>query len=158
MAESEHSVKIKIEGNSTSAEGAFSRVRAAVTRTVNVLSSVKTAVSKLMGAFSTFGMAVQGVISLVNAVKWLYDKLTETARFVAKLKWDIEMRTADAAELGAAETDRERAAVYARRERRETAAFDAAKAKVEAETAKSVGERDETMIARWREDMARAPD
>lgn len=158
MAESEHSVKINIEGNSTSAEGAFARVKAAVTRAEKALLSVRSAVNRLMTAFGTFGMAVQGVISLVNAVKWLYDKLTESARFVAKLKWDIEMRAADAAELGAAETDRERAAVYARRERRETAAFDAAKAKVDAETAKSVGERDETMIARWREDMARAPD
>lgn len=69
---------------------------------------------------------------------------------------EIRARAADAAELGAAETDRERAAVYGRRERRETAAFDAAKAKVEAETAKPIGERDETMIARWREDMARS--
>ena len=87
--------------------------------------------------------------------KAVADERAATETFAKRLD-EIRARAADAAELGAAETDRERAAVYGRRERRETAAFDAAKAKVEAETAKPIGERDETMIARWREDMAKS--
>ena len=151
MADDEHNVTININGNANVAVNSLNKVRGA-------LASLENGVKLVSGALAKLNWVVQSVQMIIRGVEWLRDKLTETARFVAKLKWDIEMRAADAAELGAAETDRERAAVYGRRERRETAAFDAAKAKVEAETAKSVGERDETMIARWREDMARAPD
>lgn len=88
MADSNtHEIKIVINGDSNAAVGALKRV-------VTALHSVRSAASKLMSVFGIFGMAVHGVQSLINAVKWLTNKLTEASRELAKFKWDTEMRNA----------------------------------------------------------------
>lgn len=88
MADSDtHETKIVINGDSSAAVGALKRV-------VTALHSVRSAASKLMSAFGVFGMAVQGVQSLIRGFQWLKEKITETAREIAKIKWDFEMRNA----------------------------------------------------------------
>lgn len=88
MADSNtHETKIVIEGDSSKAVGALGRVTAA-------LHTVRSAVSKVTMALGLIGLAINGVQSLIKGFQWLKDKVTETAREIAKFKWDTEMRNA----------------------------------------------------------------
>ena len=87
MADETHETKIVITGDEKGATSALSRV-------MSSLNGVRTAASGVMKTLGMLNWAVQAVQMLVGAAQKLYDKLTETARVVAKLKWDIEMRAA----------------------------------------------------------------
>lgn len=87
MADSEHNVTININGNANVAVRAINGVKTA-------LLSARSAVNGFLRAFGVFGMGIQGVQLLIRGFSWLKDKVTETAREIAKFKWDLEMRNA----------------------------------------------------------------
>lgn len=87
MADSEHNVTININGNANVAVRAINGVKTA-------LLSARSAVNGFLKAFGVFGMGIQGVQLLFRGFSWLKDKITETARELAKFRWDLEMRNA----------------------------------------------------------------
>lgn len=81
MAEDTHETKIRITGDESSAVRSISAV-------VGGLNRVRAAVSNVMRALGVIGFAVHGVEMIVDVFRKVRDKITETERALAKVRWD----------------------------------------------------------------------
>ena len=87
MADETHETKIVVSGDASGASKALSLVGEKINGVLKAVGNVTKFLSRL-------NWAVTAVTTLVGVVQKLHDKLTETARAVAKFKWDVEMRNA----------------------------------------------------------------
>ena len=87
MADETHETKIVVSGDASGASKALSLVGEKINGVLKAVGNVTKFLSRL-------NWAVMAVTTLVGVVQKLHDKLTETARAVAKFKWDVEMRNA----------------------------------------------------------------
>lgn len=88
MADSEHNVKININGDSASAVGALSRVKTAL----GGISTVAASVSKALGWIH---LAANGLNMLVRGFTWLKDKIGETERKAREFREEFERSRID---------------------------------------------------------------
>lgn len=87
MAESTHETTIVISGNANGAVSAFARV-------TNSIKAARTSIGHFISLFSRLNWVVSSVKNVIDAFKWLRDKITEASRELAKFKFDLAMRSA----------------------------------------------------------------
>lgn len=84
MADSEHNVTININGNANVAVNALNKVKSG-------LGGVGRAISMVSGALGKINWAINGIRMIIDGFTWLKDKITETAREIAKMRFDAVM-------------------------------------------------------------------
>lgn len=83
MADSEHNVKIRITGIAGSAVSAFAKVTSS-------LNSIRIAASKVMTAFGVFGMAINGINTLIDGYRRLKEWMGRAAEQAKAVRHEIE--------------------------------------------------------------------
>lgn len=101
MADNTHETKIVISGDDSGATGALNRVKGLLNSgVIGALKGVRTAIARVMNALGVFGMAVSGIMLVVEG----YKKLTEWANRAAKAA--AQMRIASVFKDAASAMDR----------------------------------------------------
>ena len=86
MADNTHETKIVISGDASGATSALNRVKDLVGKgLIGTLHGLREAVSKVMGAFGLFGLAVQGVQALIEGYKKLHEWMNRAAKAAAEI-------------------------------------------------------------------------
>ena len=86
MADNTHETKIVISGDASGATSALNRVKDLVGKgLIGTLHGLREAVSKVMGAFGLFGLAVQGVQALIECYKKLHEWMNRAAKAAAEM-------------------------------------------------------------------------
>lgn len=104
MADNTHETKIVISGDASGATSALKRVQDLVGKgLIGTLNGLREAVSKVMGAFGLFGLAVQGVQALIEGFKKIHEWMNRAATAakalreeLAKTKYDTQVAHAAA--------------------------------------------------------------
>lgn len=87
MADNTHETKLVISGDASGATSALNRVKDLVGKgLIGTLNGVREAVSKVMGAFGLFGLAVQGVQALIEGYKKLHEWMKRAAKAAAEMR------------------------------------------------------------------------
>ena len=87
MADNTHETKIVISGDASGATSALNRVKDLVGKGfIGTLNGVREAVSKVMGAFGLFGLAVQGIQALIEGYKKLHEWINRAAKAAAEMR------------------------------------------------------------------------
>lgn len=87
MADNTHETKLVISGDASGATNALNRVKDLVGKGfIGTLNGVREAVSKVMGAFGLFGLAVQGVQALIEGYKKLHEWMNRAAKAAAEMR------------------------------------------------------------------------
>lgn len=87
MADNTHETKIVISGDASGATSALNRVKDLVGKgLIGTLHGLREAVSKVMGAFGLFGLAVQGVQALIEGFKKIHEWINRAAKAAAEMR------------------------------------------------------------------------
>ena len=87
MADNTHETKIVISGDDSGATGALNRVKGLLDGgIVGALKGVRTAIAGVMRALGVFGMAVSGIMLVVEGYRKLTDWMNRAARAAAELR------------------------------------------------------------------------
>ena len=87
MADNTHETKLVISGDASGATSALSRVKDLVGKgLIGTLHGLREAVSKVMGAFGLFGLAVQGVQALIEGFKKIHEWMNRAAKAAAEMR------------------------------------------------------------------------
>lgn len=87
MADNTHETKIVISGDASGATGALNRVKSLLDGgIIGALKGVRTAIARVMSALGIFGMAVSGIMFLVDGYKKLTDWMNRAAKAAAELR------------------------------------------------------------------------
>ena len=87
MADNTHETKLVISGDASGATSALKRVQDLVGKgLIGTLHGLREAVSKVMGAFGLFGLAVQGVQALIEGFKKIHEWMNRAAKAAAEMR------------------------------------------------------------------------
>ena len=87
MADNTHETKLVISGDASGATSALKRVQDIVGKgLIGTMHGLREAVSKVMGAFGLFGLAVQGVQALIEGYKKLHEWMNRAAKAAAEMR------------------------------------------------------------------------
>ena len=87
MADNTHETKIVISGDASGATSALNRVKDLVGKgLIGTLHGLREAVSKVMGALGLFGLAWQGVQTLIEGYKKLHEWMNRAAKAAAEMR------------------------------------------------------------------------
>ena len=87
MADNTHETKIIISGDDSGAVGALNRVKGLLNGGISgALKGVRTAIARVMSALGIFGMAVSGIMFVVDGYKKLTDWMHRAAKAAAELR------------------------------------------------------------------------
>lgn len=90
MADNTHETKLVISGDASGATNALNRVKDLVGKGfIGTLNGVREAVSKVMGAFGLFGLAVQGVQALIEGYKKLHEWMNRAETAAKALREEL---------------------------------------------------------------------
>lgn len=90
MADNTHETKIVISGDASGATSALKRVQDLVGKgLIGTLHGLREAVSKVMGAFGLFGLAVQGVQALIEGFKKIHEWMNRAATAAKALREEL---------------------------------------------------------------------
>lgn len=90
MADNTHETKLVISGDASGATSALNRVKDLVGKGfIGTLNGVREAVSKVMGAFGLFGLAVQGVQALIEGYKKLHEWMNRAETAAKALREEL---------------------------------------------------------------------
>lgn len=87
MADNTHETKLVISGDASGATSALKRVQDIVGKgLIGTMHGLREAVSKVMGAFGLFGLAVHGVQTLIEGYKKLHEWMNRAAKAAAEMR------------------------------------------------------------------------